>query len=280
MKRVDLHIHSSYSDSDLSIKKIFLYAKKANLKAISITDHDTTQSFREATKLSEELNIEFIPGIEMGCEYKNEEVHILGYFVDEKSPNFRKALKQARELRKNRLIKMARKANLLGLKVDIDRLLEKVKNGVATRLHLAVYLFETEQIPSIKEGFRRYLSSSSPLYVGGVKFSVKEAITLIKEAGGIASLAHPHLLPHQEWIKEFTNWGLEALEIKYPTINSQKEKSLLKLATKFRLLPTGGSDSHGSFKDFTHIGGVEVSYLWLENLKDARTRYFLYKKNI
>ncbi|OQX87894.1 MAG: hypothetical protein B6D55_01935 [Candidatus Omnitrophica bacterium 4484_70.2] len=279
MKRVDLHIHSSYSDSDLSVKEIFLYAKKMKLEAISITDHDTTQSFREATKLSEEFNIEFIPGIEISCEHKNKEVHILGYFVDEKNPKFRKALEEVRELRKNRLIKMAHKANLSGLKVDIEKLLEKAKNCVATRLHLAVYLFETEQIPSIKEGFRRYLSSSSPLYVGGFKFSVKEAITLIKEAGGIASLAHPHLLPYQEWVKDFVNWGLEAIEIRYPTVSPQQENSLLKLATKFRLLPTGGSDSHGSFKDFTYIGGIEVPYLWLENLKDARTRYLFHKEN-
>ena len=280
-KKVDLHIHSVYSDSDLTPKEIFLCAKKMNLSAIAITDHDTIESFPQAYQLSKEFDIEFIPGIEISCEYKGEEIHILGYFIDGNNKILQNALKDVKELRKDRLIKMAKRANQIGLRVDIDKLLEKVKNKIATRLHLALYLLETNQVNSLQEAFRRFLSPKSPLYIAGFKFSVKEAITLIKEAEGVASLAHPHFLSSpEELIKKFCDWGLDALEVVYPRFTPSMVEYFIQLATKYRLLVTGGSDSHGSFKEFTHIGALEVPYLWVENLKNARERHTIYKKNI
>lgn len=279
MTKVDLHIHSDYSDSDLSVEDIFSQAKVENIKAIAITDHDTIEGTLKGEKLSEKYGVEFIEGIELSSHYNNFEVHILGYFVDISDKNFLESLKNVKDLREERLIKMAEKVNSLGMKIDIDELILRVNERIATRLHLALYMLEKKQVNSIWEAFKKYLSPGKPAYVGRFKFSTKEAIRLIKEAEGLAVLAHPHSLSNKEWIKEFVDYGLDGIEVMYPGVSSQLVAYYADIAEKHGLFKCGGSDSHGSYKEFTGIGQVTIPYNWLEELKDAKRRLF-HKRSI
>ncbi|MCD6228231.1 MAG: PHP domain-containing protein [Candidatus Omnitrophica bacterium] len=278
-KKADLHIHSHYSDSDLSIQEIFNQAKEKGINSLAITDHDTTEGTEEAINLSKTYGIEFIEGIELSAEYNNAEIHILGYFIDSANKSLVKALENVKDLRKERLIKMAEKINSLGGKVDIDELISRINEKVATRLHLALYMVKKRQVTSIWEAFRKYLSFGRPAYIARIKFSVKEAITLIKEAGGLAVLAHPHFLPSKEWIAKFRQWGLDGIEVKYPRYTPSMIEQFSQIAEKFELLKSGGSDSHGSYKEFTGVGKVWIPYSWVEKLKNAK-RNLLYKENI
>ncbi len=268
--RADLHIHSCYSDSDLSIRDIFTEAKQKELKAIAITDHDTVEGLIEAERIQKDFGVELIPGVELSCEHKDVEVHILGYFIDCSHPKLVTALEDIKEIRKARLLKMVEKLEKVGIEIDTDKLFESIGNRVATRLHLALHMLQEGKVSSVWEAFKRYLSPGKPAYVARFKFSVREGIQLIKASGGIPALAHPHFLPNKDWIGDFADWGLMAIEVVYPKFTSQMTDFFVKIAEKYNLFPVGGSDSHGSFKEFTGIGQITIPYGWVENLKKVR----------
>ncbi len=269
-----MHIHSVYSDSDQSVESIFNAASQKKLTALAITDHDTVAALAEAGPVSARYGIELIPGIELTAEYQNSEIHVLGYFFDFSDQHFCSTIDEVRNIRKERLIKMAEKVNSLGGRVDIDQLVEQLNVSIATRLHLAQYMLETNQVNSIWEAFKKYLSPGSPAYVNRSRFSVREAICLIRDAGGYAVLAHPHFISDKEWIKQFVSFGLNGLEVVYPRFSPEKISFYTKMADEYGLFKTGGSDAHGSYKDFTGVGQVVAPYSWVEEMKHAKGSVF------
>jgi hypothetical protein len=267
--RCDLHIHSNFSDSDMEIEEIFKIASEKGISVLSITDHDSVEAIEEAKKYSKIYNIELIEGIEISAQEDDVEVHLLGYFIDPQNEKLKEALKDVKEIRKERLLLMAKKINKLGIKIDEEELLSKINNNVPTRLHLGLYLLEKKVVSSLKEAFKKYLSPKSPAYVCRFKFSVKEAISLIKEAKGLVFLAHPHYLPQQDWIEKFISFGLDGLEVIYPRLSPQRSAFYQDLTNKYGLLKSGGSDAHGIYKEFTDVGGVTVSYEWIKRMKEV-----------
>lgn len=279
MEKVDLHIHSVYSDSDQSLEDIFTQAKKKGLKAVAITDHDTVEAFPEAYEVSKRYGIELIEGIEVSAEHHGIEVHVLGYLFNIEDRKFLDAVAEVRKVRKERLIKMAQNLNILGNEFKLDELEERLNVGIATRLHLAQYMLEKNQVSSIWEAFTKYLSPGKPAYVNRFRFSVEETIQMIHNAGGVAVLAHPHYLSHKEGMKEFVEYGLNGLEVVYPRFSSVLISYYKKLAERLHLFKTGGSDAHGSYKEFTSVGEIAVPYSWVEEMKNVRRSLFS-KKNI
>jgi predicted metal-dependent phosphoesterase TrpH len=269
-KKCDLHIHSTFSDSDTTIEDIFKKAKEKQLSAIAITDHDTVSGLPLAQRLSNIYGIELIEGIEISANKDDIEIHILGYLIDSSNANIAKELGNIHALRKERLINMADKLNSLGIKVDTKELFEIIKDTIPTRLHLGLYLVNKGFVKTLREAFSKYLSPGKPAYISRFKYSVKEAIELIKNYKGLAFLAHPHLLPKQEWIEEFISYGLDGLEIIYPKFSQAKISRYEAVADKMGLLKSGGSDAHGSYKEFTEIGGVDVPYEWVEEMKKRK----------
>lgn len=269
-RTADLHIHSNYSDSDLSLEDIFEQAEERGISCVSITDHDTVDGVMEAKRLGGEHGIELIEGIEISSEHRKREVHVLGYFVDPESEHLTRALRGIKDMRRGRLLEMAEKVNSMGGMLDIDEFAAKINKGIATRLHLARYMLEKKQVNSIWEAFKKYLSFGQPAYVSRIKFSVEQAIEVIHKAKGLAVLAHPDVLPGKEWIKRFAGFGLDGLEVRYPRFSPELEKSYVDLAGSLGLIKTGGSDAHGSYKDFTGLGAVTVPYSWVEEMRYAR----------
>lgn len=270
VKMCDFHIHSVYSDSDTTIENIFKAACQKGLKCIAITDHDTIEGIEEAYKLSKIYNIELVEAIELSAQKNDVEVHILGYFINSKDAKLIRALTNIKELRKERLILMVERLNSLGIKADKEELLSKVGNTIPTRLHLGLYLIEKGIVSSLQEAFKKYLSPHSPVYISRFKYSVKEAIALIKDCGGYAFIAHPHFLSEQSWINEFLLDGADGLEVVYPRLSSERSAYYKNIADKQGLLKSGGSDAHGSYKEFTQIGGVTIPYQWVEEMKQRR----------
>ncbi|MCK4809370.1 MAG: PHP domain-containing protein [Candidatus Omnitrophica bacterium] len=279
MEKADLHIHSAYSDGSLSIEDIFKQSREKGLRCIAITDHDTVEGALEAEGLTELFGVEFIKGIELSAEYDKTDVHILGYFVDTYNKNLLNELKDMKQFRRERLISMAKKVNSLGGRVDIDELVCQINQKVATRLHLALYMLEKKQVNSVWEAFKKYLSADKSAYVRKSSFSVREAITLIKQADGLAVLAHPHFLPSNGWFKKFVHWGLDGMEVIYPGFSPRVISYYTRLADSLGLFKSGGSDSHGTHKQSTPIGKITIPYSWVETMKDAK-RPLLYKENL
>lgn len=266
-KKCDLHIHSDFSDSDATIEEIFKKAKEKDLAAVAITDHDTVKGIYQARQNSKIYGIECINAIELSAQKNNVEVHVLGYFIDTDSKLLDKELASIHTLRHERLKAMALKLNSLGIGVDIDELFSDIKGSIATRLHLGLYLVRKGFVGSLREAFARFLSPGKPAYVSHFKYSVKEAIELIKNCSGLAFLAHPHLIADESWIEEFASYGLDGLEVIYPKFSETKISLYASLASKFGLLKSGGSDAHGSYKEFTEVGGVTIPYAWVEEMK-------------
>ena len=267
LQRGDLHIHSIYSDSDADLDTIFKTAKDCGLSCISITDHDNVDGIKEALRLSEIYNIELIEGIELSAQHQAVEVHILGYFIDSNCRKLREALSSVRELRKERLLLMTDKLNDIGLRIDKDELFSKIGNTIPTRLHLGVYLLEKGIVSNLVDAFKKFLSPGKPAYVSRFKYSVREAVQLIKDCGGLAFLAHPHYLPDDSWIEEFTDYGIDGLEVIYPRLSESRISRCEDKADKLGLLKSGGSDAHGSYKEFTDVGSVNIPYQWVEDMK-------------
>jgi len=267
MKKCDLHIHSVFSDSDDTVEEIFKIAKANELSCLAITDHDTVAGVVAARSYSKIHNIELIEAIELSAQHKNVEIHILGYFINADNAKLKTELTNIRELRRERLLHMAGKLNSLGLKVDTDELMRKIGDAIPTRLHLALYLIEKGEAHSLREVFKKYLSPNRPAYAARFKYSVKEAVELIKSCGGLAFLAHPHVIPDQSWIEEFVSAGIDGIELVYPSMSAAKSSVYRSMALERNLLQSGGSDAHGSYKEFTKVGGVTIPYDWIQEMK-------------
>jgi 3',5'-nucleoside bisphosphate phosphatase len=266
-KKCDLHIHSIFSDSDSTVEDIFLHAHDADLSCIAICDHDTVAGFESAQQCSQRYGIEILPAIEISAQKNDAEVHILGYLFDPKSPVLLDSLKRVQETRRERIVLMIEKLKALGAKVDKDELFGMIKNSVPTRLHLGLYMVRQGVVNTIQEAFRKYLSPGKPAYVSRFKYSVEESIRIIKDSGGLSFIAHPYILSDQSWIEEFAKAGIDGLEVVYPRLSKEKIAFYERMADGLKLLKSGGSDAHGSFKEYTQIGSVSIQYSWIEAMK-------------
>jgi 3',5'-nucleoside bisphosphate phosphatase len=263
----DLHIHSIFSDSDAEISGIFREARQKQLRCLAITDHDTIGGLASARACGRESGIEVINAIELSAQHDDIQVHVLGYFIDPANKSLLKELGHIKELRTQRLLWMAEKLASLGLNVDSEELFAGIGSTVPTRLHLAMYLVKKNIVRSLREAFKKYLSPGKPAYRSRFKHSVKEAVDIIKKAGGLSVLAHPHIIAQQSLIEEFIDYGLDGLEVVYPTMPSVKSSLYRDLAAKYNLVKTGGSDAHGTYKEYTCVGNVGIEYAWVEEMK-------------
>jgi len=273
----DLHIHSIYSDSSLSLENVFQEARDKGLKCISLTDHDTTDGLEIAKSLSLSYGVELINGIEFSAQRDNREVHLLGYMIDNNSKELRSAVSILRDVRQDRINQMSLKLGMLGLNIDKKELDEIVKDAVPTRLHLALYMVKKGYSTSIRDAFKKYLSYGKPAYVSRFRYSVKEAINILKKSKGMVFLAHPHLLPVKEWISDFVNWGIDGIEVMYPGYSLQITDKFSKIASQYKILRSGGSDSHGIYKDFTAIGDTKIPYEWVKEMKEKYNKLFAHE---
>lgn len=243
----DLHIHSTASDGVLDCEELIDVAISLGLKGIAITDHDTVNSLQRAKDYINRINssLKFIPGIEINTDYENEEVHILGYFLDYKNEEFLAKLTELKEARYNRAIKMLDKLKNMGITLNLAAV-EKIAQGdIIARPHIGQALVDKGYVFSVKEAFEKYLAKGRPAYVPRTKFTPAEAIRLINNVGGIAILAHPGLIRDGTVIYDVIDMGIEGIEVYYPEHSFLQIDYYLKICQEKNLLITGGSDFHG-----------------------------------
>jgi predicted metal-dependent phosphoesterase TrpH len=255
------------------------YAKGKGLKAIAITDHDTIDGNAEALDEGAKSGIEVIPGVEISAQFDLGSMHILGFFIDIGNQGLNESLSLLQETRAERNPKMVQKLRELGLEISYDEVLHASGGGQVGRPHFAQVMVKKGYVNAVQEAFDRYLRKGAPAYVDKFRFDPKEAMELIREAGGIPVLAHPFTLhipsPHQlnALLAELVQLGLMGIEISYPE-HTKDQISLYKgLAEKHGLLMTGGSDYHGIEADKVEIGigsrDMRLSYSMVEAMKGA-----------
>lgn len=243
----DLHIHTIASDGILSTEEVIDTSINMGLSGIAITDHDTVASLKIAEDYLKDMknNFKFIPGIELNTDYKNSEVHILGYFIDYNNQPLLDKLIDLRNSRYKRAEKMIEKLRSMGFLIDFQMVKKLSGNDLIGRPHIAQALVDKGYVFSVKEAFDKYISKGRPAYIPRYKFSPNEAINLIKKAGGIAVLAHPGLIKNNLIVKEIIEMGIEGIEVYYPEHHPIQIDNYLKICEEKNLLITGGSDFHG-----------------------------------
>lgn len=270
--KIDLHIHTSYSDGKFTPEQVIEYSHKKGLSAIAITDHDTTDGLPEAIKVAKRCGIEVVPAVELSCIPVNpfeEEIHLLGYYIHWEDECFQEKLKLLRKAREKRAEKMLGKFSRLGIQINPEALFKIAAKGCIGRPHFARILVKMGVVDSEKEAFNRYLASGKPAYVPKLMLSAEEGLQLIQRIGGIPVLAHPWLGANRlGTIQRLMRAGLKGIEVYHPKQSGQPAIRFKNIAEKYGLLVTGGSDCHGPTDNQSPlIGTLNIPHKLLDELK-------------
>lgn len=259
MNRIDLHTHSNKSDGSLTPAELVRLAASKGLTAIALTDHDTTDGIDEAVAAAAEENIELIPGIEFSTEYEGKDIHIVGLYIDHNSEYFKRRLVNFVNGRLIRNREMCRRLTEHGMPVTYEELIEEYPDCVITRSHFAGYLFRNGYVKSRKEAFDRYIGDRAPCFVPRKKITPMRAVEIILKAGGFPILAHPVLYGMSmarldQLTARLKQMGLQGIEAIYSTYTASDERDIRRLADKYDLCISGGSDFHGKAKPGLELG--------------------------
>jgi 3',5'-nucleoside bisphosphate phosphatase len=274
---IDLHVHSIYSDGSDTPTELVRLAVRKRLSAISLTDHDTMAGTPEALKAGDELGLEVIPGLEISGVHDQTYVHILGYGMDMDDPGLVAGLTRLQLARDERNLKIVQKIVDLGFSISIEEVHDISRIGQTGRPHIAKVLMAHGVVKNIPEAFEKFLKKGAPAYVSRFVYNSEEAIGMIKQAGGIAVLAHPiqidptlQRLPGL--LADLAGLGLAGIELYYPTQSSKFRKKIKMVADRFDLLHTGGSDYHGDVRPGTHLAGGKNVFVPLNVLDILRQK--------
>lgn len=276
MDRIDLHIHSNASDGTCTPTEVVEMAKNIGLRAVALTDHDSTSGIAEAKAAGERLGVEVVGGIEVSSNYRDNNVHILGYFIDPDEPALLEIVdwvQFARDVRNEKVVALLQKD---GFDISMEELCEKYPGAVIGRPHMAEILMQKGYISSVKEGFEKFFAVGQKYYLPKGRISIQRAVEVIRKAGGVSVLAHPFVYHYSEdeiiqMIETAKDCGIQAMECYYSENTPEQQEWLLKKAKEYSLGVSGGSDYHGTRK--THItmgtgmGDLCVPYPVLEGLK-------------
>ena len=256
---IDLHTHSNASDGTDSPSELIDKAISKGLDLIALTDHDTVGGWDEATtalkKHESNSKLELVLGSEVSCQGEDgTSIHMLGLLFD---PNYTPLISEFEKTRENRVTRMSRiiaRLNEAGIEITIEEV-NAQKRGDATlgRPHLADALVARGHVASREEAFNIFLHNGSKFYINHYSPSPEVAIRLIKEAGGVAVIAHPLASRSGrkidlETLNQLIKAGLDGIEVDHRDHNEMERSELMRLAIEHDLVVTGSSDYHGTGK--------------------------------
>lgn len=272
---VDLHTHTQASDGALSPSQLVAHALATDpgleLRAIAVTDHDTTAGLAEALAAAGGSPLEVIPGVEISTSHDGAEVHLLGYFVDPGASELQEQLVRRREDREHRAHEMVERLRALGVPIDYEDVLREAGNAAVGRPHVAGALVARGWVRDRQHAFDRYLADGRPAAVPKPVFPLQEAIALLLRTGACPVLAHPGLLKRPDALAGMPRLGLVGIEVFYPKHFPDQVRDLLTFAETHGLVPTGGSDFHSPAQP-APLGSQRVPGEVLEELRERCRR--------
>ena len=271
---IDLHVHSTASDGSLTPRELVYYAAEKQLSAIALTDHDTVSGLTEAMAASHHAGIELIPGVEMSCVWEGTEIHILGYFVDTGSPALQDGLSWFRRMRDERNETILDNLAEDGILLTEEELRAGDPDTVITRAHFARLLIEKGYVRDRKEAFAGYLAYGGKYVPTKDELTPERVMQMFYDGKIWPSLAHPiqyHLDEDSlvQLIAELKAMGLRGIEVWHSSQSWQDTARLQTIARLSGLIPTGGSDFHGSSKPDVEIGTGRGNLKIQERVLDA-----------
>ena len=257
---VDLHMHSTFSDGRYTPTMLVEEAAAKGLAVIALTDHDSWNGVHEATAAAAALGVRVLTGVELGSQYENDSVHILGYHVDMGCDALHAKMDELRHGRERRLEKMVAKLHSLGYPIEVEAC--DPLNRAVGRPHVAKALVAAGYFKTVQEVFDALLRRGGPAYVPQPKLAPEEAVALIHAAGGIAVLAHPSELADASLPERLLRTvPFDGLEVYHPSADKEAQAKWLHLAKELGLMVGGGSDFHATPDRFpTELGIWQVHY--------------------
>ncbi|ANS75007.1 metal-dependent phosphoesterase [Paenibacillus yonginensis] len=276
--QADLHTHTTASDGLNSPADNVQMARDKGLSAIAITDHDTVAGVDEALEAGEKLGIMVVPGIEISTGAEDTDIHVLGYFLNHQDPVLKRRLRELRNARERRNEAILEKLNQLGIPLSLKEVLQglgrKLQEGESLgRPHLAAALVAKGYAADIRDAFDRYLAEGAAAYANVPRITPQEAFAWIREAGGAPVIAHPGIYGQDALVQSILESGRPSgIEVFHSDHSPEDERRYGEWAAHYGLIPTGGSDFHGSRNGTAfhgELGSRTVSMRVVQLLKEV-----------
>jgi predicted metal-dependent phosphoesterase TrpH len=283
---IDLHTHTNRSDGSTDAADLVRLAVQEGIEALAIADHDTLAGYDAALPIAAEIGLELVCSVELSTRPNEERssgkrqpsVHLLGYWLlSPPSSEFRCWLQSQQESRRRRNLELVAKLEHLGVPVSLNEAEIYGRNQVG-RPHFARVLCDKGYVSNIQEAFDLYLADEAKASVERDEPTLEAGIQRITESGGIASLAHPVRLPQRgpelaRLLERLMEVGLQGIEVYHSEHSSADTAEYSQLASRFELIPTGGTDFHGENKPRIRLGtgidrNISLSYSFLENMRE------------
>ncbi len=258
---IDLHCHSTISDGLYSPEELVAYAHEQGVKVLALTDHDDMSGLSRARKAAEQHGMQFINGVEISVTWKRRTLHIVGLKVNPDYVPLKTALDAVKQERLDRAKLMAEGLDKFGIEGSFEGARRIAGNSIITRSHFARFLVEAGYVKDVKTVFKKFLVKGKPGFVEHEWMTLKEAVTLIKDSGGVAVIAHPGrydlgrtnmpLLMHQ-----FRMCGGEAIEVVTGSHTPPQYTQFAEIAHQFSLKSSLGSDFHGPGMSYMAMGRI------------------------
>ncbi len=279
-RKVDFHTHSTCSDGTMTPTELVNYAKAKGLSAFALTDHDSVDGIKEAKAEAERIGIEIVPGIEFSAA-EDTETHIIGLFIDSDNEYLLNTIKRLKESRYRRMEDICSKLRANGMAITYEEAMCVAGSKFVGRAHIAKLMVQKGYCETIRECFDKYIGFNKPCYSEKRELTATESVKAIREAGGLAFLAHLNQTGFdkerlENLLVKLKNAGLTGIEGYYPEYTLQHISDYRALAEKHSLALSGGSDFHGSMKPHIEIGvgtgDLEIPYFILKNMKNIKNR--------
>ena len=272
---VDLHMHSTFSDGALPVRALIDFCNEQGLSAIAVTDHDNIDSFEEGREHARQVGIEYVPGVEISSQAQGSDIHILGYLFDPTHLRLNRTLIELRKRRIDRAKQIVDRLAGKGVSVNYGRLMARAQGGSVGRAHIATQLVEEEYVSTFQEAFTKYLGNENEIMadLDTVKLAPREAIGLIREAGGVPVMAHPSKTNRDDLLEMLVDSGLMGIETYCHGQTQASYQKYKTFAVKHNLICSGGADFHVKRPDGRNApGSLKVPYKVLDMLKEAKAQ--------
>jgi len=291
-EKADLHIHSEFSlDGEYTVKAIVEKCMANNVDVFTISDHNFVDGNTEAAELAKQHNLHFIPGVEIDCNFNGTDLHLLGLNINWKSNDFLALEKEYSRLIMDSFAEMVHNLDKLGIKVDIDEVMEKANGKLPSGELIAETLltndkYQYKQLEPYRKGGTRgdmpyvyfyfdFFSQGSPAYVKVDYMSFKDAVDLVRSNEGTPIVAHPghNFKGNEETVAALLDHGAQGLEVFNNYHNDKEIEYYAELAIAKKGLMTCGSDFHGKTKPVIDIGNYAMNEKYRDYLSQSLAQF-------
>lgn len=260
MDRIDLHAHTNRSDGSLEPPALVALAKEAGLRALAVTDHDTTDGIPLAREVGRSLGVEVLTGVEITARFPGRAMHLLAYGFEPREPALRAMLAEIVAGRDSRNPRIVARLAELGAPVTMAEVRAQARGDVVGRPHIAAALVHRGHVPDTRTAFSLFLRDGGPAFVAAESVEPEEVVSVVRGAGGVTVLAHPRQLRvdapagYEALFRRLASAGLTGIEVDHPSHRTDDRALYGRLADGIGLVRSGGSDFHGAPKPDVRLG--------------------------